>query len=430
MNLQSRWCSSPLLPLPTHHPPKHKTTTHFCFLFPAKKKHYLFPIPKQTAAASNANSQVSSSPEEGSKLASDLFDHELLARVSAAPDAAVALRLISEERGSAGHVTASDCRLIISAALDRGNADLALSVFSAMRSTFGSGWGENATSVERWKWSRPDVHTYTLLVKGLAALLRVSDALRVVDCVCRVGVSPGEEVPFGKVVRCPSCMIAISVAQPQQGIQVVSCSKCRYQYELVSGNILSIESEEISMDVPAWKRALQFLQITKQDIPAAVHSIVVETPSGLARTHRFATETVDLPAQEGERVTVAIAAPLSVYREVGPIKLSARVPNFYPGEPMCLTNHKDGRESRLLRAPRKDAARSMLSPSILFPVLVVLATGDAASGMLDPSLPPLIAAAAFSSLAVGTTLSSVVLPQLNKAGLVDKLLPPQHSFSA
>ncbi|XP_042036611.1 uncharacterized protein LOC121782727 [Salvia splendens] len=414
MNLQWWWCSSPLLPLPTHHPPRHTTTTHFCFLFPAKKKHYLFPIPKQTAAASNANSQVFSSPEEGSKLASDLFDQVLLGRVSAAPDAAEALRLISEERGSAGLVTASDCRLIISAALDRGNADLSLSVFSAMRSTFGSGWGKNATSVERLKWSRPDVDTYTLLVKGLAALLRVSDALRVVDCVCRVGVSPCEEVPFGKVVRCPSCMIAVSVAQPQQGIQVVSCSKCRYQYELVSGNILSIESEEISMDVPAWKRALQFLQITKQDIPAAVHSIVVETPSGLARTHRFATETVDLPAQEGERVTVAIAAPLSVYREVGPIKLSARVPNFYPGEPMCLTNHKDGRESRLLRAPRKDATRSMLSPSILFPTLVVLATGDAASGMLDPSLPPLIAAAAFSSVAVGATFSSVVLPQLNK----------------
>lgn len=29
------------------------------------------------------------------------------------------------------------------------------------------------------------------------------------------------------------------------------------------------------MDVPAWKRGLQFLQIMKQNIPAAVHSIVV-----------------------------------------------------------------------------------------------------------------------------------------------------------
>lgn len=29
--------------------------------------------------------------------------------------------------------------------------------------------------------------------------------------------------------------------------QVVSCSKCRYQYELVSGDIVSIVSEEIRL---------------------------------------------------------------------------------------------------------------------------------------------------------------------------------------
>jgi hypothetical protein len=28
------------------------------------------------------------------------------------------------------------------------------------------------------------------------------------------------QVPFGKIVRCPSCQIAVAVAQPQQGIQV------------------------------------------------------------------------------------------------------------------------------------------------------------------------------------------------------------------
>ncbi|KAG8368986.1 hypothetical protein BUALT_Bualt15G0103300 [Buddleja alternifolia] len=335
-----------------------------------------------------------SSSEEGKLRASELFDDdELLGRVSAAKEAAEVLFLISEvRRKNGGVVSASDCRLIVSAALDRGNADLALSVFSAMRSSFDSGWGENATSVDRWKWSRPDVNTYILLVKGLAASLRVSDALRMIDCVCRVGVSPGEEL--------------------------VSCSKCRYQYELVSGDILAIESEEISMDVPAWKRGLQFLQIMKQNIPAAVHSIVVETPSGMARTHRFATETVDLPAQEGERVTIAVAAPANVYSEVGPLKLSPRAPSFYPGEPICLTNHKDGRESRLLRAPQKDVGKSMLNnPSMLFTILAVFATGDAASGILDPSLPQLIAVAAVSSLTVGVTFNSLVLRQLNKAGL-------------
>ncbi|KAL0329944.1 UNVERIFIED_CONTAM: hypothetical protein Sradi_4981100 [Sesamum radiatum] len=417
MNLQLCCCSSPLLPLPTYYPSKHNLC---CFLLPAKTIHPSsfsgFPISKNFIAAANNEVSSSASSDQG-KLPSDLFDDQLLGRVSAATDAAEVLLLIAEERRtSRGVVSVSDCRLIISAALDRGNADLALSVFSAMRSSFdsGPGWIDDAKLVERWKWSRPDVHTYTLLVKGLAASLRISDALRMIDCVCRVGVSPGEEVPFGKVVRCPSCMIAIAVAQPQQGIQLVSCSKCRYQYELVSGNIVTIESEEISMDVPAWKRGLQFLQIMKQNIPAAVHSIVVETPSGVARTHRFATETVDLPAQEGERVTVAVAAPLSAYREVGPLKFSPRVPNFYPGEPMCLTNHRDGRESRLLRAPPKDAGKSMLNLSTLLPILAVFATGDAASGFFDPSLPQLIAAAAVSSLVVGVTFNSLVLPQLNK----------------
>ncbi|KAL3021602.1 hypothetical protein AAZX31_05G202500 [Glycine max] len=161
-------------------------------------------------------------------------------------------------------------------------------------------------------------------------MLRVSDALRVIRYICEVGVSPGEEIPFGKIVKCPSCRIAVGVAQPQQGILIVSCAKCRCQYELVLGDIVSIESEEISMDITAWERGLRYVKLMKQSIPAAVHSIVVQTPSGLTRTHRFATETVDLPAQEGERVTVAVAALSNVYRKVGPFKFSPRAPDFYP----------------------------------------------------------------------------------------------------
>ncbi|XP_051137640.1 uncharacterized protein LOC127255911 isoform X2 [Andrographis paniculata] len=416
MNLQLCCCSAASLPALRLPLCCRSRRNFYCFFLSYERSHQStssgFPISRNFVSA--ANNQVSSSSEER-KLPSELLDEELISLISAAKDASEVLDLIGRERGrSGGVVSASDCRLIISAALYRGNAELALSVFSAMRSSFDSGSIENSTSIERWKWSRPDVDTYTLLVRDLAASLRVSDALRMIDCVCRVGVSPGEEVPFGKVVRCPSCMIAIAVAQPHQGIQLVSCSRCRYQYELVSGNIYSIESEEISMDVPAWKRGLQLLQIMKQNIPAAVHSIVVETPSGMARTHRFATETVDLPAQEGERVTVAAAAPSSVQKEVGPLKLSPRTPNFYPGEPMSLTNHKDGRESRLLRAPSKEAGKTMLSPSVLLPVLLLFATGDAASGLLDPSLPQLIALTSVSSLALGVTFNSIILPQLNK----------------
>lgn len=137
----------------------------------------------------------------------------------------------------------------------------------------------------------------------------------------------------------------------------------------------------------------------------------------MARTHRFATETVDLPAQQGERVTIAVAAPSNLYREVGPFKFSPKAPNFYPGEPLCLTNHKDGRDSPLLRAPLKEGSSSLLNPSILFPLLAVLATGDAASGIIDPSLPQFLSTAAVASLAVGATLNAFVFPQLNQVSL-------------
>ncbi|XP_054823525.1 uncharacterized protein LOC129321685 isoform X2 [Prosopis cineraria] len=370
-----------------------------------------------------AKASVSESDHEiSANNVSELLDQELLVSVAAAKDADEALQIIAEKsRRDEGVVCTTDCCSIIVAALNRNNAELALSVFFAMSSSFNQ-VAEKGPLVERWKWSRPNAHAYTLLIQGLASSLRVSDALRVIKYICEVAVSPGEEVPFGKIVRCPSCRIAVAVAQPQQGIQLVSCAKCRYEYELVSGDIISIQSEEISMDITPWERGLKFLQLKKRSIPAAVHSIVVQTPSGMARTHRFATETVDVPAQVGERVTVAVAAPSNVYREVGPFRFSPRAPDFYPGEAMCLTNHKDGRESLLLRAPRKEGDSSLLKPYFLFPLLAVFATGDAASGLIDPSLPQFISVVAVSSLAVGATLNSFVFPQLN--------LLPQGSVEA
>lgn len=175
------------------------------------------------------------------------LDDELLRRVSAAKDADHAMDMIVEAMGGmrgGGEVGNEDCRSIIAAAIDRGNVELALSLFRAMRSGFVHGISE---TVKRWSWTRPDVCTCALLVRGLAASLRVSDAIRIITYVSRVGVSSGEEVPFGTIVQCPICMISVAVAQPQQGIQVASCSKCRYQYQLVSGDIVSIDSEVISI---------------------------------------------------------------------------------------------------------------------------------------------------------------------------------------
>ncbi|KAJ0971733.1 hypothetical protein J5N97_019692 [Dioscorea zingiberensis] len=381
-----------------------------------------FPCASCSSCSSTNSHQTSkATPSGGESFTTNdsghsLLDEELLRRVSSAKDADQVLDIIAEANSNVGSgvLGAADCCSIIAAALERNNVELALSIFYAMRSVLGAGISGEPSAVGGWEWTRPNVQTYALLIRGLAASLRVPDAIRMINYVCNVGVSSEEEVPFGKIVRCPICTVAIAVAQPQHGIQVASCSKCRYQYELVSGDIVSIVSEEISMDISVWQKALRFLQIIKGNVPAALHSIVVRTPSGTARTHRFATMTVELPAQEGERVTISSAAPPYVYQEIGPLRVTAKAPGFSPGEPMCLTNHTTGQISPLLRVPEKDGNFFLLNPSILFPTIALLASGDAASGIIDPSLPRLISIAVVASVAVGTTIDRVVVPQLSK----------------
>ena len=69
---------------------------------------------------------------------------------------------------------------------------------------------------------------------------------------------------------------------------------------------------------------------------------------------------------------------------------------------------------QLLRAPAKDGNLSLLKPEFVIPLITVLAAGDVASGILDPSLPQLLSVAAVGSLAVGATLNAVIFPQLNQ----------------
>lgn len=72
---------------------------------------------------------------------SKLLDQELLVRVAAAKDANEALQMIAEKSGrDGGVVCTTDCCSIISAALNRNNVELALSVFYAMRASFDQGY--------------------------------------------------------------------------------------------------------------------------------------------------------------------------------------------------------------------------------------------------------------------------------------------------
>uniref|UniRef100_A0A0A9DDS7 Uncharacterized protein n=1 Tax=Arundo donax TaxID=35708 RepID=A0A0A9DDS7_ARUDO len=99
---------------------------------------------------------------------------------------------------------------------------------------------------------------------------------------------------------------------------------------------------------------------------------------------------------------------------MGPIKIAARSKGFNPGEPMCLTNHFNGQVSKLLRVPSKNEGSYLLNPYLLVGGLALLASGDASSAFIDPSLPRFITATAVASAAVGTTLNQVVLPEIQK----------------
>lgn len=110
-----------------------KNTSHSSFSTFSNSKAF-----KAKASLSESGSGVAEN--SSSPVSEELLNDELLTRVSGAKDANEALEVIAElSERNGGVVNASDCCSIISAALERNNSDLALSVFYAMRSSFDQG---------------------------------------------------------------------------------------------------------------------------------------------------------------------------------------------------------------------------------------------------------------------------------------------------
>lgn len=125
LNLTSPWLSRFSRPSPHVSVPEISTFKTLTFFVSPTSKSFT------TKASENDVARAS---------ASKLLDDELLSRVSRARDADEALEMIAERwERSGGVVDTADCCSIISAALDRNNADLALSVFYSMRSSFDQG---------------------------------------------------------------------------------------------------------------------------------------------------------------------------------------------------------------------------------------------------------------------------------------------------
>lgn len=134
---------SPLISIFSHTSPPHPKLSD---TFPTNNSGSLLPLLlcTTTSLSKTLKSRASLSESENgvveNSVISQLLDEELLAKVSSAKDGNEALEMISEKTGrSGGVVGVGDCCLIITAALERNNAELALSVFYAMRASFDQG---------------------------------------------------------------------------------------------------------------------------------------------------------------------------------------------------------------------------------------------------------------------------------------------------
>lgn len=191
---------------------------------------------------------------------------------------------------------------------------------------------------------------------------------------------------------------------------MVSDSNSRYEFELFSGSVTSCRSEALQPSSNPFVAAARMVGLWRRSAVAAVHELVVQAPDGSSRTFRIGTATADVPAQMGDRVTV-VCAPNRGRNKLKRVILSTNPPGTQPGEAMLVCNHKTGIELQLLRPPVSGSQTTI--PGWLVPAAVVLAGGDAASGLLDPALPVLISGRAtaggvlyeFQSMNVGFTSS-------------------------
>ncbi|KAK9810308.1 hypothetical protein WJX72_008368 [[Myrmecia] bisecta] len=333
---------------------------------------------------------------------------DLLDVASAAQEVDQLLRAdeAQQKQGRDAGISEEDCTRLISASLDRDNAALARSIYEAMC----RGTPSVTTSIDQYgsSWPPATLVSVSALVLGLARSLRLSEALSVIQDIRRRGVPRGEEVPFGHVVRCPlGPQQPLAVVQPQEGVKVVACAQTRYQFELFSGSVVSTSSEALNA-TSNWAIALaRKVGLWRAAPLAAIHQLVVQAPDGRARTFRFATESAEVPAQQGERVTV-ICSPS---KGSAPGRLfAAGPPGTQPGQPLTITNHGTGAELALLRPPASSAGL----PSWILPAAVFLAGSDAATAFIDPALPALAAGGALFLVGSSTAAVKVLVPRLKQ----------------
>lgn len=375
----------------------------------------------------------------------------LLRKLAAAADAEEVLDMLMEAKNqgvdsvSVMHLSDVYCRAIMAAALERGNAALAQSIFDAMASSSvsvspsmgasGAPAVPEGTSVRlRWPMATPEMAA--TLVVGLCRSLKTKEAVAVVRGVRSRGVPLAEDVQFGYVVAGPGLergqtstaggqrQTPLAVVQPQEGVKSVADSYTKYEYELFSGTVTNVSSESLVNEGNRSNPLLMVLRqsgILKAPVVGAVHTAVVQTPGGQQRTFRFGTMTADVPAKFGDRVTV-VCSPSAPKFSPRRLFLNSSPPGTVPGEPLSLSNHTTRAASvALLRPPPSTGVQGI--PSWVLPAIIVVTATDAATALVDPVMPYVVAGVLAATAASTVAGTSVVLPKLKQ--LPERLLEVQ-----
>ena len=308
------------------------------------------------------------------------------------------------------------CLDILTSCVSSGNHELLSSILSSMMArNDSSAWGScdtDSAGSSQFEWPRATVRMSTEIVKALCRNLDTKSALEILNILRFRGVQSTEEIHFGYVVDCADGSgRPLALMQPHEGSKVVSDSFSKYEYEIFFGRVVKSDSESLVASL-SWLKQVgsKLVKIST----AALHTLTVESPTGQQRAFKFGTYLASAPAKVGDRVSVVCAPEQgkSLRRDIRYKGiLSPSHPGKRPGEALSITNHTIGESVLLNRPPELD--NGFINGS-LFTAFVVLASADAASSLLDPSFPFLIAGAVGSSTLIGSIVAKVVLPNLKK----------------
>ena len=323
------------------------------------------------------------------------------------------------KESNAVSLTPDQCMDIFAAALTAGNYELVASIYASTLNRGGS-FSSSDEALAAVEWPKATVSLSSNLVKLLCRNLDTKGALDVLKILrsrgASLAVQTAEDLQFGYVVECADGSgRPLALMQPHEGSKVVSDSYSKYEYEIFSGVVVKAESESLVASL-SWLKLLG-AKIGQSSATSAMHVMTLESPSGQQRTFKFGTQLATAPAKAGDRVSI-VCAPEQGRSSRQDIRysgiLSPSPPGKRPGEPLSLTNHTLSNNSTVLNRPSElDNATGPINSWLLTSV-IVLAGADAASSLLDPTLPFLIAGVVGSTAATAAIGANVLLPNLKR----------------